>query len=168
MAVLQWGIPAVTGAFLAFIAYLQWRTAEQRAALELFEHRYALFQAFREAVGQLTTASRDFDQQQETDFLEAKERAYFFFGDNVQRYLDELWQDIKRVRAADTEFPLIGPVGDQQTRATSNQARQMALDRIKQFENAGRPLFGQYMRFAQPIPQPIDLIAKMRDNRSDA
>jgi hypothetical protein len=77
MAIIQWIVAAGTAVFVALIAYLQLRTAQQRAALDLFDRRYELFCVFREAVAQMTRSSAGFDQQRERDFIQAKERAYF-------------------------------------------------------------------------------------------
>lgn len=165
MAIIQWIVAAGTAVFVALIAYLQLRTAQQRAALDLFDRRYELFCVFREAVAQMTRSSAGFDQQRERDFIQAKERPYFFFGDDVEAYLEELRRDIDRVRTVDNE---LDGISDQETRRKSIETRQTAFERIAQFHTTGRPLFGRYMRFSQPIPKTINLIAKMRDSESDA
>jgi hypothetical protein len=164
MALVQWFFAAGTAVFVAFVGYFQWRTAQQRGALDLFDRRYELFRVFREAVGQMTS-SAGFDQRRETDFIQAKERAYFFFGDDVKAYLDELLSDINIVLTVDKELP---GISDQETRRQSIETKRKALDRIERFHTTGRRLFGRYMRFSQTIPKPIDLIAKMRNSGSDA
>jgi hypothetical protein len=163
MYVVQGIVAAGTAVFVALIGYFQWRTAHQRAALDLFDRRYEIFRVIREAVAQITASSAGFDQKRETKFIQAKERAYFFFGDDVQDYLEELWQDIERIRAVDTELP---GISDQQTRRASIETRRSVSNRIAQFHTTGRPLFGRYMRFSEPLPS--DLIAKIRENISNA
>jgi hypothetical protein len=164
MALIQWIVAAGTAVFVALVGYFQLRTAQQREALDLFDRRYELFRVFREAVGQMTISSAGFDQQRETDFIQAKERAYFFFGDDVEDYLEELYKDIIKVRTVDAE--LDGFSGQEKQRAI--ETRQSAFNRLARFHATGRPLFGRYMRFSQTIPKPIDLIAKMRNSGSDA
>jgi hypothetical protein len=165
MALIQWIVAAGTAVFVALVGYFQWRTAQQRQALDLFDRRYELFRVFREAVAQMTSSSAGFDQQRETDFKQAKERAYFFFGDDVEAYLDELLSDIDIVLTVDKELPGISAP---ETRRQSNETKRRALDRIERFRTTGRSLFGRYMRFSQTIPKPIDLIAKLRNSGSDA
>jgi hypothetical protein len=131
--------------------------ARQRSGLDLFERRYEIFSVFREGVGQIVRSSPGFDQQKEREFLQAKERAYFFFGDDVQRYLEDLWNDIVQVRTADAELP---GITDPETRKKSIEARRASFNRVEQFYSRGLPLFGRYMRFSEPIP--IDLMQKIR------
>jgi hypothetical protein len=156
MNLIQWIVAAGTAIFVAIVGYFQWRTAQQRSALDLFDRRYEIFQVVREAVAQITRSSPGFDQRREIEFLEATERAYFFFGDEVQDYLEELWQDIVNVRTVDTELP----DSDPQERKTLIERRRAAFDRIMQFRSKGRPLFGRYMRFSQTVTG--DLIARIR------
>jgi hypothetical protein len=82
MSTFQWIVAAGTAVFVALVGYFQLRTAHQRAALDLFDRRYELFRIFREAAGQITISSAGFDRAREIDFMQAKERAYFFFGDD--------------------------------------------------------------------------------------
>ena len=54
MEVLQWIVAAITGAvaaitaiFVAVVAFLQWRTAQQKAALELKDRQLKLYQTVK-------------------------------------------------------------------------------------------------------------------------
>ena len=82
----------------------QWRTAQDKAVLDLFGRRHEVFLVIRLAVHRLVSSSPGFDQARETEFLEMMERAYCFFDDDVQEYLKRLWKDILDVRTADTEM----------------------------------------------------------------
>jgi hypothetical protein len=152
MQIVQWIIAAGTTIFVAAVAYFQWRTAQQKAVLDLFERRHAIYEIVRKAVGTMISSSLAFDQKQETEFLEAKERAYFFFGDDVGDYLTKLWDDILDVRTADAESR------DEQNSAARGEMaakRRAALTRITQFYSTGQPLFAKYMRFSQTIPMNL-------------
>src|SRR5580704_12930062 len=70
----QWIIAAATATFVAVVAFLQWRTAQHKAVLDLFERRLAIYKVVREAVGTMASNSNDFNQQREGEFLENIER----------------------------------------------------------------------------------------------
>lgn len=80
--------------------------------------------------------------------MEAMERAYFFFGNDIKNYLEKLWSDILDVRTADAELPA---ANDPETRQKVLEKRRAALERIGRFEREGQPLFARYMRFSQTV-----------------
>lgn len=148
MQIIQWIIAAGTAIFVALVGFFQWRTAQQKAALDLFDRRHAIYQTIRSAVGKMRSSSTGFDQAREIEFMEAMEEVYFFFGSDVERYLTQLWSDILDVRTADTELPA---TNDPETRRKVLEKRRTALERIGQFERNGQPLFARYMRFSQTV-----------------
>lgn len=148
MQIIQWIVAAGTAIFVALVGFFQWRTTQQKAALDLFERRHAIYQIIRNAVGQMRSSSTNFDQAREVEFLEAMERAYFFFGHDVEDYLKQLWSDILDVRTADAELPASN---DPDTRRKVLESRRTALERIGRFEREGQPLFARYMRFSQTV-----------------
>jgi hypothetical protein len=148
MQIVQWIVAAGTAVFVALVGSFQWRTAQDKAALDLFERRHEIFLIVRKAVGQMVSSSPGFDQAREIEFLEMMERAYFFFGDDVQDYLKKLWDNILDVRTADSEMKGNLPQGDLQ-RVIAH--RREALDRITEFYKTGQPLFARYMRFSRAI-----------------
>lgn len=146
---LQWIIAAVTAIFVAVVAFLQWRTSQQRAVLDLFDRRHAIYETVRKSVETMTGNSNSFDQAREIDFMQAMESAYFFFDDDVVAYLDRLWQAIGEVRDADKEMKegsALAMLG------ASVKQRRKAMDRITAFHLEGKPLFAKYMRFSQAVP----------------
>ena len=149
MQIIQWIIAGGTTIFVAAIGFFQWRTAQQKAVLDLFDRRRAIYDTVRSAVGQMISSSPGFDQRKEIEFLQAKEQAYFFFGDDVDRYLQQLWEAIVDVQGADKELP---EERDATTRKGIVDRRRAGMDRISQFYAIGRPLFARYMRFSQTIP----------------
>ena len=64
------------------IAVAQWRTAHQRAVLELFERRMSVFSALREAMWPVVTNGKPNDDDL-SNFLKAKDQAQFVFGRDV-------------------------------------------------------------------------------------
>jgi len=149
MQVVQWIVAAGTAVFVALVGFFQWRTAQDKAALDLFERRHEVFLVVRKAVGQMVSSSPGFDQAREIEFAEMMERAYFFFDDDVHNYLKSLWDDILNVRTADSEMKG-GNLSPADLHGVLARRRD-ALNRIAQFYETGQQLFARYMRFSRKI-----------------
>jgi hypothetical protein len=152
MQAVQWIIAAVTATFVAVVAFLQWRTAQQKAVLDLFDRRRAIYEIVRTAVATMVGNSNAFDQAREIEFMQAMENAYFFFGDDVVAYLGRLWTAMGVVRDADKEMKERTVLASLE--ATIEQRRK-ALNQIGNFHSEGKPLFAKYMRFSQTVPTPL-------------
>jgi hypothetical protein len=63
---IEWIIAAGTATFVALVGYFQWRTAEQKAVLDLFDRRHAIYEIVRKAVGTMVASSPSFDQSRQT------------------------------------------------------------------------------------------------------
>jgi hypothetical protein len=149
MQAAQWIIAAITAVFVSVVAFLQWRTAQQKAVLDLFDRRHGIYEIVRKAVSTMTSDSNAFDQGQEIEFMQAMERAYFFFGDDVVNYLQQLWSAIKDVRDADKE---IANLKDPTALRAAVAKSEAGLSCVAQFHKTGKPLFARYMRFSQTVP----------------
>jgi hypothetical protein len=149
MQAAQWVIAAITAIFVAVVAFLQWRTAQQKAVLDLFDRRHAIYEIVRNAVSTMTGNSNTFDGGREVEFMQAMERAYFFFGDEVVAYLEQLWSAIGDVRDADKELK---DMTDPTERGVALAKRRAGMNLIVQFHSNGKPLFASYMRFSQKVP----------------
>jgi hypothetical protein len=155
MQAAQWAIAAVTAIFVTLVAFLQWRTAQQKAVLDLFDRRRAIYETVRKAVETMASNSNAFDQAREIEFMDAMERAYFFFGDDVVAYLDRLWMAIGEVCDVDRlmkQNPVLNAVGN------LAQRRVAALKRVTKFHDESKPLFAKYMRFSQTVPVHLRLL----------
>lgn len=82
-------LTVLVGAAVALVGYAQWRTANQRVVLDLYERRLAAFDAIEQAI---FIVNREAEVTQETFNLFAKGQlnARFVFGDEVTKYLQEL------------------------------------------------------------------------------
>ena len=139
MGVLQWIVAAITSALVLVVAFLQWRTAQQKAVLDLFEKRFKIYEVVKSCVDQMRTNPEDFGNERQREFLKARDEAYFFFGDDVQKYLERLRKDLLTVYNA-TRFEATTADGEE------------AISRISKFAEDGQPLFAKYMRFTQTVP----------------
>ena len=86
----------VVAALALLIGFLQWRTSHQRAALDLFERRMAIFDAISciisGIVGSGVTTAQD-----ASAFTRARQRVDLLFGPEVPAYLDKLMQHHGRI-----------------------------------------------------------------------
>ena len=71
MATLQWIVAAITAAFVAVVAFLRWRTAQQKAALELKDRQLKLYETVKDCVDQFSINSQRFDSELQRKFLKA-------------------------------------------------------------------------------------------------
>jgi hypothetical protein len=132
-------------AFVAWIGYLQWRTAQQKAVLDLFDKRFKIYETVKNCVDQVGRNPLYFSER-EKEFLKAVNEAYFLFGDDLHGYLETLRKDIVYVRDFDTQGPGAGVAGEK---------RMQAMIRINEFYQTGQPLFAKYMRFSQTVPSGV-------------
>jgi hypothetical protein len=136
-------VTAITAAFVAGIGLLQWRTAQQKAVLDLFDKRFKIYETVKNCVDDVVRNPQYFTER-ENEFLKAVNEAYFFFGDDLYSYLETLRQDLVYVRDFDTHGLGSGVAGDK---------RMQAMIRINEFYQTGRPKFAKYMRFTETVPR---------------
>jgi hypothetical protein len=126
----------------AVIAYFQWRTAQQKVVLELYEARYRIYDDLRAAVSQFLIKG---ELSQETDraFLDAQSRARFRFGEEVDQYLKDIRHDlIAGSLFARYDAGNIRGLDDHLAR----------LDRLNAFYAEIDRMFVPYMRLDQRMP----------------
>jgi hypothetical protein len=150
METLQWIIAAITAGFVASVGYLQWRTAQNKAVLDLFDQRYQVYEGVRKAVAQIVTQPQGFGPKEQMDFLHEIHRAYFFFGDDIHGYLEQLCKAILDVTDADKELQVLT---DPTEKNRCWDKRDAAFQRVSDFYETGPPLFARYMRFSETVPQ---------------
>ena len=93
-------LPIVSAIIVALglvVAFLRWRTAQQKAALELKDRQLKLYEIVKNCVDQFGINSQRFDSELERKFLKAIEEARFLFGDDLHDYLDTLRKAIRTV-----------------------------------------------------------------------
>ncbi len=87
-------VPAI--ALLAVvIGYFQWRTAQQKVVLDLFDRRIATYTALRDIVAKVMASSSAATPDNSFKFLEALDRAEFLFGPEVTEHLKKIGEAIK-------------------------------------------------------------------------
>ena len=146
-------LSVVVAAIVAVVAFLQyrtakqqWRTAHNRAVLDQFERRYAVYAAAREVVGSIVGSGRA-TIENFVKVAEAAERAKFLFGDDVKKYLDRLVANISELSSLDTELG----ASEGEERKLNIAAQRRLKDEIEKFRMEGTELFARYIKFADKI-----------------
>jgi hypothetical protein len=88
-------VAVAVGAFAGYIGWQQWQTANYRLRLDMFDRRYAMYEATKFLLGTIAingaVASKDF-----TDFREKIRGAEFFFDREAREFfqgiLDQSWR----------------------------------------------------------------------------
>jgi hypothetical protein len=70
MEIIQWIVAAGTAIFVALVGLFQWRTAQRKAVLDLFDRRYAIYEIVRKAVGTMRSSSTGFPHRAPLRVLE--------------------------------------------------------------------------------------------------
>jgi len=157
MQILQWIVAAGTAVFVATIGYFQWRTAQQKVVLELFDRRHEIYREIREAVARITGSGRA-DLDIEIKVAEALERARFFFGIEVIRYLEQFVEAVRDLNCY-----------GQEATATQNAIEKSgalkksreAKNKIERFREDAPALFAPYMRLDQKMPKGWPILRRL-------
>jgi hypothetical protein len=76
-------------------AHEQWKIAQQRVVLDLFERRMGIYEDLRTAIAKVN-ASGNTTEDVVFEFLKAKERVRFLFGKEIQDYVENLYKSLVR------------------------------------------------------------------------
>jgi hypothetical protein len=154
----------VLGLMAAYIAWRQWRTAQDRLILDLFERRFQVFQELNRAILRGAEKAK-LDVQDLVNFNTAAEKARFLFGPEVYNYLTESRE--RMINIIRIERSLLNmPDGPQRTDAENKVLA--AFSEISEFFERLATLVTPYMRVGQP-PQPwrslLDRVQSLRRRR---
>ena len=137
-------ISGLAAAVAVLVAYLQWRTAQTKVALDVYATRYAIYKDLREAVSNFVR-ELNFSQEIQAQYMDAQSRARFHFGAEVEHYLESLRREMIRGHM----FYRYGHVRQQLGGVDEQVAR---LDRVSAFYDEIDQMFVPYMRLDQRMP----------------
>jgi len=129
------------------IGYVQWRTAHQRAVLDVFEKRFEIYQGARAAITEVVTKGT-VQPQAHIDFLRATDKAQFLFGPEVTSYFN----CVCRLLVEHAEAEDLMRSGNQQTYQNAVTKKHAAFREIANFYKKSAPLVTPYMRIHQKAP----------------
>ena len=148
------GVLATPGIALvvAGIALGQWRTARAKLALDLFEHRLAVYSKVSAVIASVMATGRPEGHQPFNELHAARDQAQFLFGPEVIAYIRELLGTMARLKLAHQQMELGDDFG---LPAGSNNWPQMILDdttKITAAMNTWPELLQPYMGMREKLP----------------
>ena len=118
LAALLTPIVAVLGSFIAF---RQWRLAQNKLKLELFDRRFSVYEAARTLLASIMTSGKAKDEEV-LKFMVATREAKWLLNESVSEYLDkQLHHKAIDLQTLASELEGVG-VGEQRTKNVHAQA----------------------------------------------
>lgn len=113
---------AVLGSIIAFIiAYRQWRTAQNKLKLDLFERRFAVYDAARRLLVSIRTSGKAKDEEI-FKFRSGTREAKWLLNADIAEYLDKrLYNRALDLQTLDAELEGV-PVGEERSANVQKQA----------------------------------------------
>jgi hypothetical protein len=132
-------VVAIAGAAISFF---QWRTAQQKVVLDIFADRYAIYKDLRAAVS-MFLQNVNFSAEVQQSYMDAQSRARFYFGAEVDSYLETLRLDMIRGHFFDRY---------EYRHEINADAQVERLNRVAVFDVEIDRMFIPYMRINQRMP----------------
>ena len=126
------------------IAYVQWRTAHQRAVLDVFEKRFEIYQSARAAITEVIRKGT-VQPHAHIDFLRATDKAQYLFGPEVTSYFNHIY----RLLVEHGEAEDLMKSGNQQAYQNAVTKKHAAFREFTNFYEKTVPLVTPYMRIHQ-------------------
>jgi hypothetical protein len=147
MKVLQVLLTFVIGVFAAIIAWQQWRTSHHKLRLDLFDKRIAVFNDLMEFINSIVQQGTTPQNAWIYLHRKANERK-FLFGEDIQKYGEELRQNAHRLALVKIEIDKTKPLSEERHKLTSEEA-DINKWFIKQMMGGCADAFSHYFKFAQ-------------------
>jgi hypothetical protein len=125
------------------VGYAQWRTANQRVVLDLFEKRTKAYGRLESAIVNVMREGA-VDNETFQEFATARAEARFLFGSDAIGYLKNVYDDVVYMKVHSDE--LISRSSDSQVMIDKKYA---ALNRISEFTERAPEIFGPYVAMTQ-------------------
>ncbi len=104
----------------SFIAYRQWRLAQNKLKLDLFDRRFSVYEAARTLLASIMTSGKAKDEEI-FKFMAATREAKWLLNASVAEYLDkQLYHQALHLMALASELEGVG-VGDERTKNVQTQ-----------------------------------------------
>lgn len=105
----------------AVIAYRQWRTAQNRLKLDLFDRRFSVFDAARNLIASVVTRGKATDEEL-FKFLSGTREAKWLSNADIAEYLDkQLYRKALDLKCLDSELKG-APVGEERSKNVRKQS----------------------------------------------
>ena len=129
------------------IGVAQWRTAHQRAVLDLFDRRMEIYEAISHVIGGVV-GSGTVPTCVANEFARTRHRVDLLFGPEVQLYLDDINQALSKHHSAEAAEEH----GTEEERHRAMDARHAAFLKIAAFFEEFPKLVRPYVKMHQKAP----------------
>jgi hypothetical protein len=130
----------------AVIGFMQWRTAHQRAVLDLFEKRWESYSQMRRIISDVL-AHGTVSNEARLNYLRATDKAQFLFGPEVTTYLNSVYEFLVEHESAEDMMKAGGP-----DYAKGVEKKHATFREIAKFYVQSIALVKPYMRMHQKAP----------------
>jgi hypothetical protein len=133
-------VTAVIGTFAAYIAWQQWRTAEKKRNQDLFDRRFAVFEAARNFLGDIQMHGKP-SRKAIRAYVIGTSGAEFLFDDDVHHYLKEIIERAFKMAFFEGKAEHLRD-GDDQRGVAIDKAEEQALwllDKVITLESKFKP-----------------------------
>lgn len=126
--------------FGSFIAYRQWSTSQKKLKLELFEKRFAVYDAARSFIASVMTSGKAKEEEM-FKFLSGTRETKWLLDNDIATYFDEqIWKKAVELQTLDAVLEGV-PVGDERTRNVRRQGeiKKWLIDQYKVLDEKFSP-----------------------------
>lgn len=129
------------------IGIMQWRTAHQRAVLDLFDRRMSVYTSLRRVISKVVTTGNATNEDT-TNFLRARDGAEFLFGSEVNDYLESIYNALLDFHVVESELKM----SKGRDRKRMIEKRRFLFEKISGFFGEFQSLLEPYVRMRQTAP----------------
>lgn len=105
-----------------YIAWRQWKTAQDRLKHDLFEKRFSVYESTRKFIASIVQTGKAKDEKIH-EFLYGTREAKWLFDEKIASYLDdEIWSNAVDLQTLDAELEGV-PVSDERTENVKKQRK---------------------------------------------
>ena len=133
----------VVSLVVAFVQYAQWRTANQKVVIDIYDRRLKVYAQLEKAIGSVGQHAQVSDEAFR-DFVIAEADARFLFGDDVHEYMRKL-----RKRFAWLVTFTDDVIDRRNNRTQLIDLKAEYLNDVMEFYNEAPDLFAPYMKLTQ-------------------
>jgi hypothetical protein len=135
-------VAIVVGLVAAYVAYRQWRTAQDRLRFDLFQRRFAIFEAVMTLLAETLSNSHEHNSERVSTFMRGSKGIEFLFDAEINSYLEEIRKKVNELSSTERD----NEIGDPAERKKTIDAAQKCRNYLeKQYEGAAALKFGKYL-----------------------
>jgi len=135
----------VFGASALWIAFLQWKLGRNNSKFQVYEKRFEAYKELKNYLGAILRNAK-VETQDLVSFRWKFEEHYFLFGDDIHKYIKDIYSKSLEFRKYDNKLWGMNavPVGDERSRLVDEQDK--ILDWLINQNEESKKYFEKYLR----------------------